>query len=121
MEAAERAELVALHARLCQALADPKRLMLITTLSRGPRTVGELCAELDLSQANTSQHLAVLRERGIVSAERSGASVIYRLRGPKVVQALDLLREFMQELFAEQHRLGTSWTPAGVGSGPGSS
>lgn len=97
MESTEQAEVVALHARLCGALADPKRLLLIYELSNAPRTVTELCRLLGLSQSNVSQHLAVLRDRGVVSAGRSGNNVVYRLRGHKVVQALDLLREFMRE------------------------
>lgn len=105
MDATDRAELVQLHARLCQALADPKRLMILTALRQGPRTVGELCLELSLTQTNASQHLAVLRERGVVSSQRSGTSVVYQLRGDKVVGALDLLREFMHDLFEEQHHL----------------
>lgn len=94
-----------LHARLCQALADPKRLMLITTLRAGPRTVSELCAELDLPQANVSQHLGVLRDRGVVRSERVGSNVIYQLRGDKVVRALDLLRSFMHEDAEQRYRL----------------
>ena len=105
MEAIERAELTQLHARLCQALSDPKRLMLLTTLRKGPRTVGDLCAELSLGQSNVSQHLAILRDRGVVSAERVGTTVTYSLRGDKVVRALDLLREFMQDQIEEQHQL----------------
>lgn len=97
MEATEQAEVVALHARLCGALADPKRLLLIYELSGGPRTVTELCRSLGLAQSNVSQHLAVLRDRGVVSAERSGNNVLYRLRGRQVVEALDLLRQFMRE------------------------
>lgn len=113
MDRLERDEIVLMHARLCQALADPKRLLLVTALREGPRTVGELCAELELPQANASQHLAVLRERGVVRAERSGSNVVYRLRGEKVVQALDLLRAFMHDQLEEQVRL------AGAASGSG--
>ncbi|HVB92950.1 MAG TPA: metalloregulator ArsR/SmtB family transcription factor [Acidimicrobiales bacterium] len=97
MEETQRAEVMALHARLCQALADPKRLLLIYELNDGPRSVGDLCATLGIPQSNVSQHLSILRDRGIVTASRSGARIEYRLRGEKVVQALDLLREFMRE------------------------
>lgn len=93
-------EVVALHARLCQALADPKRLLLIYALADGPRTVGELCAELDLAQTNVSQHLAILRDRGVVTASRAGANVTYRLRGTQVVEALNLLRDYMREVMS---------------------
>lgn len=97
MHATQRAEVVALHARLCGALADPKRLLLIYELSAGPRTVTELCRALDLPQSNVSQHLAILRDRGVATAERSGNNVVYRLRGRQVVEALDLLLDFMRE------------------------
>jgi DNA-binding transcriptional ArsR family regulator len=96
----DHTEVVALHARLCQALADPKRLLLIYALADGPRTVSELCAELDLPQTNVSQHLAILRDRGIVASARNGTNVTYRLRGLQVVQALDLLRDYLREVLS---------------------
>lgn len=105
MDRLQQDELVLLHARLCRALSDPKRLLLITALTDGPRTVGELCAELDLPQANVSQHLAILRDRGVVRAERVGTNVIYQLRGDKVVRALELLRSFMREDAEQRFRL----------------
>lgn len=97
MNGPEQREVAALHARMCQALADPKRLLLIYALNEGPKSVGELGAELGLSQTNVSQHLSILRDRGVVIATRSGTSVIYRLRSADVVTALDLLRNCMRE------------------------
>lgn len=88
-------EIYELHARLCKALADPKRLLIINALRDGPKAVGELTSELELSQSNVSQHLAVLRERGVVSATREGNNVFYALRDQRIVGALDLLREVM--------------------------
>jgi ArsR family transcriptional regulator len=90
-------EIHELHARLCKAIADPKRLLIITELRGGPLTVNELALALDLSQSNTSQHLAVLRDRGIVQVERDGLNSYYSLRSKKVLKAIDLLREFMAE------------------------
>jgi DNA-binding transcriptional ArsR family regulator len=100
------AELHELHARVCKAIADPKRLLIINELRDRELSVGELCEALDLSQSNASQHLAILRERGVVSARREGTSVIYTLRGRKVLEAVDLLREFLAEDLAERARLG---------------
>jgi len=99
-------ELHELHARLCKAIADPKRLLIITELRSGPLTVGELSQALEMSQSNTSQHLAVLRERGIVDATKDGLNVYYRLSSKKVLKAIDLLREFMVEQLGDQSRLG---------------
>ncbi|MEZ5116586.1 MAG: metalloregulator ArsR/SmtB family transcription factor [Candidatus Nanopelagicales bacterium] len=95
-----------LHARLCKAIADPKRLLIINELRNGPMTVGELADALGMGQPNTSQHLAVLRERSVVQAERSGPHTFYSLNGDKVVQAIDLLRQFMAEELGSASKLG---------------
>lgn len=95
MDASVRNEIYELHARLCKALADPKRLLIINALRDGQKSVGELTTELELSQSNVSQHLAVLRERGVVSASRDGNNVFYSLKDTRVVEALDLLRSVM--------------------------
>lgn len=92
-----RAELTELTLRVCKALNDPKRLLILYALADAPRSVSELTELLDAPQANTSQHLAVLRERGLVDTERRGASVIYSLRHPKVIEAIDLLRHIMAD------------------------
>ena len=87
-----------------------------TSCVTGPLTVGELSDALQISQSNCSQHLAILRDRGVVTAERSGTSVSYALRSDKVVQAVDLLREFMAEDLGTRSRLGraASRMPRGV-------
>jgi ArsR family transcriptional regulator len=92
-----RTELYALHASVCKGLADPKRLLIITTLRETERSVSDICDLLNLPQANVSQHLAILREKGLVKARRDGQFVYYSLTSEKVIQAIDLLREVMAE------------------------
>lgn len=103
-------ELHELHARLCKAIADPKRLLIITELRDGPMTVGELADSLEMSQSNTSQHLAVLRDRGVVLASKEAQNVYYELASKKVLKAIDMLREFMVEQIGDQSRLGKAAT-----------
>lgn len=105
MEADVAAQLQELHARICKAIADPKRLMIINELRDRELSVGDLCEALGLTQSNASQHLAILRERGIVTSHRVGTNVFYSLRSQKVVMAVDLLREFLADELAEQGRL----------------
>ena len=100
------AELHELHARVCKAIADPKRLLIINELRDRELSVGDLCEALDLTQSNVSQHLAILRERGVVLSRRDGTSIFYRLRGSKVIAAVDLLRDFLAEDLADRGRLG---------------
>ncbi|MDA8323254.1 MAG: metalloregulator ArsR/SmtB family transcription factor [Actinomycetota bacterium] len=97
MSRADAVEIYELHARVCKAIADGKRLLIINELRDGPRTVSELVAALEISQANVSQHLAILRDRGIVSARRSGSNIYYSMTSKKVLEAVDLLYEFMTE------------------------
>ena len=52
-----------LHASICQALADPKRILILYALSEGPKNVSELTEALDVPQPTVSRHLKVLRER----------------------------------------------------------
>lgn len=88
-------ELNQLHASVCKGLADPKRLLIINALRDGEMSVGEICEELDLPQANVSQHLAIMRERGLVNARKDGQFVFYSLTTMKIVEAVDLLRQVM--------------------------
>ena len=88
-------ELNQLHASVCKGLADPKRLLIINALRNGEMSVGEICEELDLPQANVSQHLAIMRERGLVNARKDGQFVFYSLTTMKIVEAVDLLRQVM--------------------------
>ena len=73
-------------ARAAKALASGRRIELVDVLANGERTVEALAGEVGLSVANTSQHLQVLRQAGLVSSRREGTSVHYRLAGPEVFQ-----------------------------------
>ena len=81
-----------LHANICQALADPKRILILYALHEGPRTVTELTESLDVPQPTVSRHLKVLRERRLVVAERNGTSICYSLADARVIDALDTMR-----------------------------
>ena len=99
-----REELDEVVAGLCKGLNDAKRLLVLYALGDGPHTVGELCTMLDASQSNTSQHLSVLRTAGLVDTERKGNSVIYSLRHPKIIDAIDKLREITTDEVSRKHR-----------------
>ena len=85
-------EITNLHAGICSALADPRRILILYALAEKPSNVSELAEALDLSQPTTSRHLNILRERGLVSAHREGQSVVNTLADERIIQALDLLR-----------------------------
>lgn len=105
MPRVDPAEIYELHARLCKAIADPKRLLIINELRDGPRSVNEIASELGISQPNVSQHLALLRNRGVVTSSRRGSQVYYALTSNKIVQAVDILRSFMADQLGRQSAL----------------
>ena len=80
-------------ASLLRALANEQRLMILCSLVPGPLTVGELNERVSLSQSALSQHLAVLRESGIVQTERRAQSVRYSLPPGPVTRLLGVLHE----------------------------
>lgn len=93
------------HAQICQALGNAKRLEILDALRHGERSVGELTAALGIRKANVSQHLAVLRAKGIVVPRRDGQVIYYRLASPKVTRACDLMRGVLLEGLARSGRL----------------
>jgi ArsR family transcriptional regulator len=59
--------------------------------------VQALAEALEISQANTSQHLGIMRQRGMVITRREGLKVFYRLSNPKITQPCDLIRQVLLE------------------------
>ena len=86
-----------LHASICQTLSNPKRLEVIDCLRDGELPVIRLAEATQISQANLSQHLALMREKGMLIARREGVNVYYRLSNPKITQACDLMRQVLLE------------------------
>ena len=78
-------------AAVAQALADPLRLAMLHRLMEGGAAVGELVAVTGTSQPNVSNHLRILREHGLVEAERTGRQMTYALANPSVAQLVEAL------------------------------
>jgi DNA-binding transcriptional ArsR family regulator len=95
-------ELQMFKAEFFRALAHPTRIRILEILVRGGRTVQELQEALALDQPIVSQQLAVLRNQGVVSAQKEGVSVRYALRDPLVGDLLEVARRIFD------NRLGTS-------------
>jgi ArsR family transcriptional regulator len=71
-------------------------------LKEKPTNVGDLAKDLGLSQPTTSRHLILLRERGLVQAQREGQTVTYSLADQRVIHALDLLRSVLASKLKSQ-------------------
>jgi DNA-binding transcriptional ArsR family regulator len=80
-------------AKLLRALGNERRLMILCQLVDGERSVGELLPGVGLSQSALSQHLAVLREEGIVATRREGLTIWYRIDDPAAIKVVATLAE----------------------------
>jgi DNA-binding transcriptional ArsR family regulator len=78
---------------LLKAMANPVRLLVLCQLAEGEKSVGELERVVDVSQSALSQHLALLRQRGIVGSRRAGQAIYYSLSGPEAPALLAALYE----------------------------
>jgi DNA-binding transcriptional ArsR family regulator len=90
-------EITELHAEICSAMADPRRILLLYAISEQPRNVSDLADYVGISQPAASRHLKILRDRGLVQAIRQGASVEYNLTDQRLIEALDTLREVLRD------------------------
>ena len=100
-----------LHANICSAISEPNRILLLYALQDAPSNVNGLADIVGLSQSAASRHLKVLKERGLIYAQRDGNQVIYNLADLRIIQALDMLRGLMLDILAQQAELAQI-TPA---------
>ena len=94
-----------LHANTCKILANAKRLQILDLLRSGEMSVSNLAEQMGLREANVSQHLALMRQKGILSTRREGVTVNYYITNTKVIQAYDIMTEVLCEQLLASARL----------------
>lgn len=100
-----KTELFDQFARIGAALASGRRIEMLDVLANGERGVEALAKEVQLSVANTSRHLQVLKEAGLVVSRRAGTSILYRLATADVYELWASLRSLATSRLAEVERL----------------
>ncbi len=80
-------------AAILKALAHPARISMFESLSEGEKTAGRLAEELGAKEANTSRHLALMRNAGLLGARKEGLHVYYRIKLPCLLSMLSCLNE----------------------------
>ncbi len=94
-----------LQAEVCKTLGNPKRLEIISALKNGEKTVTDLVDILGVPKANVSQHLAVMRNTGVLSNRRDGVNIYYSLSSHKVTEACLLMKEVLTERLKDRSDL----------------
>ena len=90
-------ELYKLHADMCKVFSNSTRLEILNLLKDKELSVTELIEKTGLSQANISQHLSIMKSKGIVTSNRKGKNIYYKLTNPKIIKAFDIIKEVLSE------------------------
>ena len=101
-----------LQADLCKIFSNAKRMEILNILKGGEMSAGELIEQIGLSKANLSQHMGVLRSKGVVLARREGLNIFYRISNPKIIQACNLMREVLLDQLQEKGKMVSSFRHA---------
>ena len=96
-----------LHADICKTISNPRRQAIIDTIRKSEMTVSTLVKKTGISQANLSQHLAILRVKGVVKARREGNNIYYSITNPKIIEAYDLISEVLRESIQSRNKTVT--------------
>jgi ArsR family transcriptional regulator len=101
----DEAGLWEMQADICQVLANPKRLQILNLLKWGELSVGALVQATGVAKANLSQHLGVMRQKGILATRREGTTIYYRLAIPPITEACEIMREVLLETLSARNRV----------------
>lgn len=84
-----------------KALAHPTRLQIISLLKDEPLCVCEILPQLESEQSNTSQHLTVLKNQGIVESKKEGSKVIYSIKSPEIYEMINIAEKIILQQIDE--------------------
>lgn len=90
-----------------KALAHPTRIQIIKLLKDGEMCVCDILPNLDSEQSNTSQHLTILKNQGIVESRKDGSKVIYSIKNTEVLKMIDLAEVLILRQIEETKTLFT--------------
>lgn len=100
-------EIYQLHADICKTLANPKRLEIINCLRYNEMNVNDITKEIGARKSNISQHLTIMKLKGILSSRRDGIHIYYKVSSPKVIKAFDIMREVLLEHLSKNEKIIT--------------
>jgi len=95
------------QADVCKIFSHAKRLEILNLLKNGEVNASRLIELTGLSKANLSQHMAVLKAKGVVKTRREGVNIYYSVTNPKIIQACNLMREVLIEQLTEKGKMAS--------------
>jgi ArsR family transcriptional regulator, virulence genes transcriptional regulator len=97
-----------MQCEICKALGHPLRLAIVDRLHGGETSAADLIAELEISKASLSKHMALLAHGGIVETRREGRQIFYRLTDPEIHQACSIMRSILYRRLKQGERLASA-------------
>jgi ArsR family transcriptional regulator len=97
-----------MQCEICKALGHPLRLAIVDRLKRGEAAAAALIADLEVSKANLSKHMALLIRGGVVESRREGRQIFYRLQDPEIHQACAIMRSILYRRLKEGQKLASA-------------
>ena len=94
-----------IHADICKTLGNAKRIEILNALNDRELTVSDIVDILGVSSANVSQHLAIMKNKGILTSRREGNNIYYKVSNDKVIMACNLMREVLLEQLGEGQKI----------------
>ncbi len=91
-------DILEFQAEVCKTFANSKRLEILNLLKAGELTASDITRELGVTKANTSQHLALMRMRGILKTRRNGTNVYYRMANENLAHACSLMQDALAQI-----------------------
>jgi ArsR family transcriptional regulator len=98
-------EILKLQADICKVFANDKRLEIINLLKDSEMSNSELMKKTGLSKVSMSQHMNVLKSKGVIVSRREGQQLFYSISNPKIIQACGLMREVLVEQLREKGKV----------------
>lgn len=94
-----------LQADICKIFANDKRLNIINLLKDKEMSNSELMQATGLSKVMMSQHMNVLKSKGVIDVRKDGVQLYYRIANPKIIQACTLMREVLVDQLMEREKM----------------
>jgi DNA-binding transcriptional ArsR family regulator len=86
-----------LHSEMCKTISNPKRQAILDSLREGELNVNKIMEKTGIAQANISQHLSLLKDKGVVILRRQGNNSFYSISNKKIIEAYDLISEVLKD------------------------
>jgi DNA-binding transcriptional ArsR family regulator len=94
-------ELARQQAEICKVFGNANRVMILWVLGNQEMSVGNIAESIDTSLQNASQHLRLMKDRGILTSRRKGHTIYYRVAGNKLMEGCSILQQTFHTLSSD--------------------